>query len=274
MLAAPSEHSRGLANIRVAGVSHTFPVLSLVLLVPALSPRGGNVNLVGWTRSLCFAQLLRRCQRSRFNFPPLSYLPPSSYSRLYCRCCRPTEIDSIYAAVASGIPDAVPAVLGCIRHSQAVDELTARNVRNLVERHKSISVFSATPRGSGGSGGSGGYDSFIAGGANGGKECEELETLEMLAALSGNLDMLNAVLRALLEKLPNEQQVWPLRAYQGSLSLPLTSVHSLRLELCERKDVCHGRIPHDEDLLPSSSSLRAFSLAAGLREEKLGRIYT
>ncbi|CAM9290014.1 unnamed protein product, partial [Scytosiphon promiscuus] len=66
----------------------------------------------------------------------------------------PPDIDSIYAAVTSGIPEAVPAVLSFIRGGQAVDELTARNGRSLVESHKNT-VFVVTPRGSGGGGGGG-----------------------------------------------------------------------------------------------------------------------
>ncbi|CAM9466764.1 unnamed protein product, partial [Ectocarpus sp. 8 AP-2014] len=89
----------------------------------------------------------------------------------------PPEIDSVHAAVESGVPAAVPAVLVDMDHEVAVLELTARNCSGLRDARSN------------------------------GDDDEELETVIMLAALSGNLDMFHTVLEAMKEKLPTAKQV-------------------------------------------------------------------
>lgn len=100
---------------------------------------------------------------------------------------RPPEIDSVRAAVESGVPAALPAVLGHMDHEVAVLELTARNCSGL--RYARNSTIASV------------------GGVSSGDDEEELETVIMLAALSGNLDMFHAVLEAMKEKLPTTKQV-------------------------------------------------------------------
>ncbi|CAM9209896.1 unnamed protein product [Ectocarpus sp. 6 AP-2014] len=99
----------------------------------------------------------------------------------------PPEINSVHAAVESGVPAAVPAVLVHMDHEAAVFELTARNCSGLRD---------ASSIGTGN----------VYGNSSGDDE-EELETVIMLAALSGNLDMFHTVLEAMKEKLPTAKQV-------------------------------------------------------------------
>lgn len=93
----------------------------------------------------------------------------------------------MHAAVESGVPAAVPAVLVHMDHEVAVFELTARNCSGLRD---------ATSIGTGNVYGN-----------SSGDDDEELQTVIMLAALSGNLDMFHTVLEAMKEKLPTAKQV-------------------------------------------------------------------
>ncbi|CAM9687700.1 unnamed protein product, partial [Ectocarpus sp. 13 AM-2016] len=99
----------------------------------------------------------------------------------------PPEINSVHAAVESGVPAAVPAVLVHMDHEVAVIELTARSCSGLRD---------ARSIGTG--------DVY---GNSSGNDDEELQTVIMLAALSGNLDMFHTVLEAMKEKLPTGKQV-------------------------------------------------------------------
>ncbi|CAM9403921.1 unnamed protein product [Ectocarpus sp. 12 AP-2014] len=98
----------------------------------------------------------------------------------------PPEINSVHAAVESGVPAAVPAVLVHMDHEVAVFELTARN-RSRLRDARSIGT----------------GDIY---GNSSGDDDEELQTVIMLAALSGNLDMFHTVLEAMKEKLPTAKQ--------------------------------------------------------------------
>lgn len=69
------------------------------------------------------------------------------------------------AAIESGVPEAVPAVLRVVRHDVAVRELTEMRVNDR----------------------------------------QQLETLVMLSAFGGKVEMFNAVLRALRSKLTEAQ---------------------------------------------------------------------
>ncbi|CBN75304.1 Ankyrin Repeat Transient Receptor Potential Channel [Ectocarpus siliculosus] len=99
----------------------------------------------------------------------------------------PQEINSVHAAVESGAPAAVPAVLVHMDHEAAVFELTARNCSGLRDA-SSIGTGNVY-------------------GNSSGDDDAELETVIMLAALSGNLDMFHTVLEAMKEKLPTAKQV-------------------------------------------------------------------
>ncbi|CAM9791633.1 unnamed protein product, partial [Ectocarpus sp. 12 AP-2014] len=89
----------------------------------------------------------------------------------------PPEINSVHAAVQSGVPAAVPAVLVHMDHEVAVFELTARNCSGLRD---------ARSIGTG--------DVY---GNSSGDDDDELRTVIMLAALSGNLNMFHTVLEAM-----------------------------------------------------------------------------
>lgn len=176
----------------------------MLYFVPALSVGGSHHHC-------CFNSLFFSVADSPFHrcFSSFGRFPP-------------TDIDTLYAAVASGIPEAVPAVLGCIRDGQAEAELKARNAWAQLDPTRIRVGLGTSNRGGGGgvsagtssrsygSGGGVGASSRGYGGVVSGRE-EELETLAMLAAGSGNWDMFKAVLLAMRQKLRTEHQVRLLR---------------------------------------------------------------
>lgn len=130
----------------------------------------------------------------------------------------------------SGIPEAVAAVLGCIRDGQAEAELKARNARTQLDPRTNAGGVGISNRGGGGSvslgmsnrgyGGSGGIGASNKGyGGVGSSKEEDLETLMMLAAGSGKLDMFDAVLTAMRQKLKNEHEVCLVPETHGCLSM-------------------------------------------------------